>query len=154
MCKGNCRVAKSLKGPLVQRGLAPRSGDWGIVSTIILQDHSNGNMFIQSLRHGCAAPPPFTQGRLLIGGGKRCSISLCIRGDFGLCCVEVPLYGKTKKVPLLCGSGLFSVSVNIQNTWKCLLRCSYSRIRADRLCSKYLYNAHQRHCTEIPYSLP
>ncbi len=31
MCKGNCRVAKSLKGPLVQRGLAPRSGDWGIV---------------------------------------------------------------------------------------------------------------------------
>ncbi len=93
-----------IKGPLVQRGLAPRSGDWGIVSTIILQDHSNGNMFIQ---HGCAAPPPFTQGRLFFGEGLQYAISFCIRGDFGLCCVEVPFHGKTKKVPLLCGSGTF-----------------------------------------------
>ena len=96
---------------------------------------------------------PFCWGRLFFGEGLQYAISFCIRGDFDLCCMEVPLPGKTKKVPLLCGSGLFSV-VNIQNTWKCLLRCSYSRIRADRLCSKYLYNAHQRHCTEIPYSLP
>ena len=32
---------------------------------IILQDHQIGSMFIQFLRHGCAAPPPFAQRRLM-----------------------------------------------------------------------------------------
>jgi len=45
-------IGLRIVGPLVQRGLAPHGGDWGIVCAIILDDLKIGSTCSQPLRHG------------------------------------------------------------------------------------------------------
>ena len=61
---GVCRKASThMKRPPCAKGaVAKRLRD---CYTIILRDHQIGSMCRQSLRHGCAVPPPFTQGGLM-----------------------------------------------------------------------------------------
>ena len=49
--------------PLCKGGWLRVSADWGIVTLLV---HRHPPVRPQSLRHGFAVPPPFTQGRLLV----------------------------------------------------------------------------------------
>ena len=50
-----------LKAPLCKGSWLRDSADWGIVT---LPENRPAPVISQSLRHGSAVPPPFTQGRL------------------------------------------------------------------------------------------